>query len=268
VGTTTAATRISGHWQVKSTLAGRKVYVLWRDADGRHQKLLGPAWMRDSRRRTPRGAIIWRAGDGPKPSPEYLTPRDADAQLAELLAAAPTRKRPSARARRVPATVSFGDACAEWLRYVEHERRRAPSTLRDYRNAVEGYLKPEFGADTPLSAVTTERVDGYRSRLLQERRLSPRTVQKVLVLLHGICKRAKRRGRIEIDPVADAERVAVKRSGDFNVLSPAEVDALARVAANAQDGALLTVSVVLSGATDIGELGAAAGHGEIRSRLP
>ena len=33
---------------------------------------------------------------------------------------------------------TFADAAAEWLRYVEHDRKRRPSTVRDYRNAING----------------------------------------------------------------------------------------------------------------------------------
>ena len=84
-----AGVRPSGHLQVKGEAGKRRYYALWRDADGRHQRLLGPAHVKDSRRRTPRGAVIWRVGDGPKPDLSYLTPQDAAAALRELLAAAP-----------------------------------------------------------------------------------------------------------------------------------------------------------------------------------
>lgn len=57
---------------------------------------------------------------------------------------------------------TFRDACHEWLRYVEHEKQRAASTLRGYRNIVAGRLIPAFGADTPLDAITTREVDAYR----------------------------------------------------------------------------------------------------------
>ena len=69
-----AGVRPTGHLQVKGGAAKRRYYALWRDADGRHQQLLGPAYVKDSRRRTPRGAIIWRSGDGLKPDPSFLTP--------------------------------------------------------------------------------------------------------------------------------------------------------------------------------------------------
>jgi integrase len=138
--------------------------------------------------------------------------------------------------------VTFGDACADWLRYVEHDKRRAPSTLADYRNVVRGYLLPEFGEHTPLGKIDTRRVDAYRERMLSEGRLSRRSIQKILVLLHAILKRAKRRGWISSNPSEDVERVTFRRSGEFNVLTPTEVAAAARAAVNEQDAALFTVA--------------------------
>jgi len=76
---------------------------------------------------TARGATKWRAADGSKPD-GYLTPADAEERLAELLAASPREPRVSKQHRGK----SFGDACAEWLRYVEFDRQRARSTLGDY----------------------------------------------------------------------------------------------------------------------------------------
>jgi len=32
--------------------------------------------------------------------------------------------------------VTFADAAAEWLRFVEEDRKRKPSTLRDCRSAL------------------------------------------------------------------------------------------------------------------------------------
>jgi integrase len=169
------------------------------------QKVLGPAW-------TERG----------RPPAGHYTRKTAEAELRRLLTDA---ERGTLAAAAQPSGKTFADACAEWLRYSEHEKQLAPSTLRDYRNAVQHYFIPEFGSETPVEEITTERVDAYRERLIEEGGLSRRTIQKVLVLLHGVLKRAKRREWIASNPAEDAERVSVRRSGDFNVLEPIEVAA-------------------------------------------
>jgi hypothetical protein len=84
-----ASVRPSEHLQVVDPGSGRRWHALWRDAEGRHQKILGPAWVKDSGKRTPRGAIVWRAANGPKPDPSYLTPAEAADQLRMILAGAP-----------------------------------------------------------------------------------------------------------------------------------------------------------------------------------
>ncbi len=217
------ADRVTGHVSLKQRQRGPVWYVKYRLADGRQvQRLLGPAWTERSR-----------------PPAGYYTRRTADEALQALLADARrgTLADSGARSGR-----TFADACAEWLRYVEHDRQRAPSTLADYRNVVNGCLLPEFGQDTPLEQITTERIEQYRERLLDDGQLSRRSVQKVLVLLFGVLKRAKRRKWIPSNPAEDVERVTVKRSGDFNVLSPVEVEAVARAAESEQDAALFTVA--------------------------
>ena len=108
--------------------------------------------------------------------------------------------------------VTFEDACLEWLRYLEHDRQRTASTVRDYRNTVGKYLLPGFGAATPVAVITTEDIDEFREDMLEEGRLSRRTIQKILVLLHGILKRAKGKKWIASNPAEDAERLTVARS--------------------------------------------------------
>ena len=71
--------RLKGHLAVRQLKASRArvYYAYWRDESGeKHGERLGPALVRDTGRRTTRGAIIWRAGDGPKPTPAHLTPQD------------------------------------------------------------------------------------------------------------------------------------------------------------------------------------------------
>jgi integrase len=228
--------RPSGHLQVKGPKGRRAWYALWRDADGRHQRRLGPAHVRDSGRRTPRGAVVWRAANGSKPDPSYLTPAEAEEALQRLLSLA-LREASDPRRKRAQ-DHTFAEACNAWLAYVAEEKDRRPSTIKDYRNAVRRYLIAEFGADTLLHTIDTPRVDAFRERMLAEGHLSRRTIQKILVLLHGILKRAKRKGWVATNPAEDAERVTVRRSGDFNVLLPEEVHAVARADGSELYGAI------------------------------
>jgi hypothetical protein len=116
----------------------------------------------------------------------------------------------------------FADASAEWLRYVEHDRQRRPSTVADYRGVVEHALDPEFGP-LDLEAVTVERIDAYRAHLVDEGKLSARTINKRLVVLHGILRRAMRVYGLRSNSAALVDRQPLRRSGDFSVLDPAEV---------------------------------------------
>jgi len=75
----------SGHLQVIGERGRRRWRAFWWDADGKHTRVLGPAWVQSSGKRTARGAIVWHAGDGPKPDASYLTPREAELVLRGLL---------------------------------------------------------------------------------------------------------------------------------------------------------------------------------------
>ena len=172
--------RVTGHISLRDRQDGAVWYLKFRLADGRQvQRKLGPAWQEKGR-----------------PPAGYFTKRTAEEALAEILTDARRGTLADSRAR---SGRTFGDACVDWLRYVEHDKQRAPSTLQDYRNVVRCYLLPTFGPDTPLEKVTTEKIEQYREQLL-EQDLSRRTIQKVLVLLYGILKRAKRHGWIAEQP--------------------------------------------------------------------
>src|SRR5439155_1886070 len=111
----------------------------------------------------------------------------------------------------------------------------------DYKGVIEYTLKPEFGT-MPLEAVTEERIDEYRARLVEEGRLSARTINKRLVVLHGVLARAMKKYGLRSNPAKLVDRQPPNDSGDFSVLSPAEVEALARAAENEQDAALFRVA--------------------------
>jgi integrase len=213
------AAQATGHVRLVRRKRGPQFYVKYRPPDGRQvQKRLGPAWLKRSR--PPSGYFTWAL---------------AEAELQPILAECDRGTLPSREAR------TFREACDEWLRYVEHERQRAASTVRSYRSVVER-LELAFGADTPLDRITTEHVDAYRARLLSEGKLSRRTVQQDMVLLHGIFKRAKRRKWIAANPSEDAERVTLTRTGEFRVLSIEQVEACARAAEGSQAAALIRVA--------------------------
>lgn len=185
-----------------------------------------------------RSGLVPRRQKGGRPKAGEFTRRTAEDALQDILAAA---RRGTLEGSCVRVGKTFADATAEWLRYGQHDKQLSMSTLGDYRRTAR-ILEAEFGPDTPLESITTERIEDFRERLLSEDRLARRTIQKMLVLLYGIFKRAKRRKWIKENPAEDVERIAVRRSGDFNVLSPAEVDAIARAAACEQDAALYVVA--------------------------
>ncbi len=213
------ADRVSGHVNVRKGKRGNVFYAKYRLPDGRQvQQRLGPVWT--SAGRPPSG---------------FYTRRTAELALAAILTDA--RRGTLAGMRRIEAT--FADAAAEYLRYVERVRQREASTVRDYRYVIDGYLLPAFG-ERRLDAITADDIDAYKERLLAERTLSNRSILRHLTVLHGIFRRASRVWRLPVNPAsADlVERPPVRYSGDFQLLSPDQVFALARAADPPQDGAL------------------------------
>ena len=189
--------RVSGTLITVDRKSGPVVYVKARDRAGRQiKKRLGPAADWSKRRR-----------------------EDA---LREFLV-------DLGRAPDVPEhEVTVADAARAWLAYIEHEKARAASTVRDYRNTVSGSILPHFGKDVPVRSIDAEAVDEFRRVLLE--RVSRRTAQKSLVLLFGLLKYAKRRRWIAENPAEFAEKVSVTSSGEFNVLEPEQVQAISRAA--------------------------------------
>jgi integrase len=129
--------------------------------------------------------------------------------------------------------VTFADAAAEWLRYIEHDRKRKPSTVEGYASIVRAQLLPTFGS-MAIESITPAAIEGWLGLL--EQASSSRT--KSLVLVHGIFRRARKVWGLAVNPVADVEKAPLERSGDIKVFSPEEVWALVRAAGSEQDGAL------------------------------
>jgi integrase len=190
------------------------------------QQLLGQKWLKRS-----------------KPPAGYYREKDAEEELAKLLVGLREGTIPDPGQR---SGKTFADARKEWLRYCEEDRGLEETTLADYRR-VGAALTEEFGADTPVEQIDEDRIDAYRSKMLagkviakrggrnviepeDGKAISRRTAQKRLVLLGGIFKRAKKLKWVPVDPTTDIEPITLKSSGDFNVLTVQQIEAVAEKA--------------------------------------
>jgi integrase len=188
-------------------------YAKYRLPDGRQvQRKIGPAW-------TERG----------RPAVGYFTKRTAEAWLRDLLDQA--RHGTLRGMERTGAT--FAGAAAEWLRYVEHDRRRKPSTVSGYETIVRAHLLPAFGS-MAIESITPATIEAWLAGV--DRASSTRV--KALVLLHGIFQRARKVWSLPANPVADVEKPPLRASGEIEVFSPEEVWSLVRAADSEQDAAL------------------------------
>jgi hypothetical protein len=230
--------RITGHVRVEDRTRGRVWVAAYFQADGtKTRKTLGPAWVKDSGRKTPRGAIVWRAADGPKPDQTYLTPKDAQGALVGLLTA--ERAKPAGTTKVRGKT--FGDATDAWLAHTQGVRDVAPTTLRGYR-VIVGKLHDEFPRDLPLRRIGAQRIASYQDRLLAvpaDDRLDRTTIRRRMLALRRILDHALGLGWIGANPAADVAIIAEPAPDpDFNVLEPTQVEAVARAVAEVPDDEL------------------------------
>jgi integrase len=203
----------SGHIFRVDRARGPVWYAKYRLPDGRQvQKKIGPAW-------TERG----------RPAAGYFTKRLAGDWLRDVMDQ--TRRGTLPGLVRTGAT--FADAAAEWLRYIEHDRGRKPSTLRGYRSTLNAHLLPAFGS-MPVEGVTTDVIE----RWLAGFDGSVRMRNKLLIQLHGILRRARKVFGLSGNAAAEVEKFPQRRTGDIDVFSPEEVWALVRAAAGPLDAAL------------------------------
>lgn len=205
---------VSGHVFRVERQRGPVWYAKYRLPDGRQvQKKLGPAW-------TKRG----RPADG------YFTKQTAQAQLDQIL----DEIRRGLHAGMVRTGATFQQAADEYLRYIEEDRARKPSTVAGYRALVRAQLLPAFGR-LSVESITTPMVESWITGL----EVAPATRTKAYVLMGGIMKRARKVYGLPFNPVTDVEKPpAPTASGDIEVFSPEEVVALVDAAASEQDAAI------------------------------
>jgi hypothetical protein len=172
----------------------------------------------DSGKRTPRGAVIWRAANGPKPDTSYLPPADAADRLHSILATAP---RGTTRGRRGSGP-TFGAVAAEWLQHGQRKRGLRYSTLKDYRYLINTHLLPAFG-ELEVRAITRRDIECWHAGYERTR-----TAGKVLMVLGAILRYAQRRELITANPIDGVERHPIRYSGDYDIYSREEIDAIVR----------------------------------------
>ncbi len=129
--------------------------------------------------------------------------------------------------------VTFADAAAEWLRYVEQDRLRKASTASTYRSLLRSQILPTF-AELPLESITPTMIERWIGAMAR----TAATRTKALVMMHGIFQRARKVWGLPTNPVRDVEKPPLSRTGDIEVFSPEEVWALVRAAASEQDAAI------------------------------
>lgn len=229
------AVRATGHLQVKGPRGARRYYALWRDAEGRHQRLLGPAHVKDSGRKTSRGAVVWRTADGPRPGPDWLTPDEAAVVLRSLLAAAPVER--SEPASEFTSARTFADVCEEWLRHGERERQLKPSTLVDYRSSLSARILPALGL-LAVEKLSTDDLEAWRRRLLDDGTISHRTINKLMMIVGAVLERARRRGLISENPARRMDKLKERAYDDLEFYDPDEVWRLVTAATSERDGAI------------------------------
>jgi integrase len=207
---------ISGHVFRRQGARGDVWYAKYRLPEGRQVKRrIGPAW----------------PGRG-RPTAGYFTKRTAEAWLDGVLV--------EARRGRLPGMVrtgaTFADAVAEYMRWLEHDRMRKLSTLRDYNSILRAHLLPAFGQQR-LEDITTDQVEAWSARLASTG-MGNRTRLKILTVLHGVMQRAKRVWKLPHNPVSDVAKPVQRRSTEIQVFSTEEIMALIRAASSEEDGAI------------------------------
>jgi integrase len=195
-------------------------YARYRDPSGRQvQRLIGPAW--NSRAAAPPGYYTKRMAE------EWMQAKLRDIQAGVAAGLVETR-------------ATFAQAAAEYLRYAADDRGCKPSTLVGYRSAIKTHLLPAFGS-RKIEEITTRDIERWRAGIgpiRDQRVLTNKTKNNLLVLLHAIFRRAVKVYGLPFNPVDSVDRFRVGSSGDIQVFSPEEVLALVRAATSETDACI------------------------------
>jgi integrase len=214
--------RPRGHLQVKLDANGRTraFWAFWRDQNDKKRGCrLGPAHVRDSGRRTPRGAIVWRAGYGEKPSPDYLTPQEAEERLEDILAelrAGVEDEQPE------QGSGTLRQGCEGWLAERMSEKGLKRSTVAGYEDMFERLYR-DLGADTPVSDLADGRLRRYFADFQSYRVLGEKAGRKAKAEGQDVRRVEIARwtaqppgsAAVEVETKAEAERLADELPGTW-----------------------------------------------------
>ena len=214
----------TGHVIVVWRAKGPMWRMKYRLPDGTESaQILGPAWV------TRVGQDSWRSKRG-RPPENCLTEEEATARLRRFL--------DQQSERTPPARVTF-DRCVDAFIERCEEKGRSPNTLRTYRQ-IARELKARW-EDWRTVDVDADELEDYRDELT-ERGLAGSTLNQRRAVLSGVFKVARRRFKVNVDPMDGFERAEVKDSGDLEVYSVEEVWALARHATSLTDAAIFLLA--------------------------
>jgi len=213
----TASRSVSGHVRLRRGKHRSTWYAKWRDADGFfHQDKLG---------------LLWE--DKGEPAEGYLREKDANAALQAILTDA---RRGASGQRRTG--VTFEIAADEWIAWGIRERDWKPSSLSDYRSILNAHLLPAFRGKR-LEKIDADQIEQWRDELVDERDLSRRTANKMLIVLGAIFERAVKTHGLLRNPVREVPKFRIRYDPNaYDFFSPDEIEQLSKAAASPQDRAI------------------------------
>jgi integrase len=211
-------------WRAK----GPMWLIKYRLPDGTESmSTLGPAWVKHD----PQDAAGWLPRRG-RPPEGTLTEDAARGALRAFLDQQSDRTPPE-RITLERCADSFIESCLE--------KGRSPTTLRTYEQIVRE-VKARW-QDWRAVDVDAEELEDYRDELA-ERGLAGSTLNQRRAVLSGIFKVARRRFKVNVDPMDGFERAEVRDAGDLEVYSVEEVWALVRAAGSLTDAAIFLTAAL------------------------